>query len=64
MRHKNTSDEIRFHPTLGVYRTYKGFKYQPGNGYYTYIRPRGRNLYFVAADTFTQFKRLVDRKSL
>lgn len=42
MKQKITSEKIEFHPDLGVHKTYKGFKWQPGYSEVSYIRPGAR----------------------
>lgn len=57
----NTSDLIKYHSELGVYREYRGYKYQPQRLLTLFIRPGSTELLAFLGDE-RDFKKRVDRK--
>lgn len=51
---------IRYDEWLGVYRTYRGYRYQPGTPW-CYRNPTGCINYLVS-DSFDEFRDFVDRE--
>jgi len=55
-----TSDKIEYHKDLGVHKTYKGFKWQPGYGEVSYVSPRAKK-FRIFWGTRDEFFKAVDR---
>ena len=53
--HSSDLRDIRNHPDLGMHKEYKGFKYQPSAGMYSFIRPGSNKVEYSTAKDFKEF---------
>lgn len=67
--HPSDNSKIGYDPVLGVFKTYRGFKYQPGSWEYSFIgpnTPHGEFEFIVVSESgergWQEFKAFVDRQ--